>query len=822
MALNFRQVVEATEEFNKPGEKYKVGGMSSTKDAAKSAGSRNTMSFQQIEQNIVIANADSPNVFSGFENVMGKFSNGYRIADSDYLIIDKIERHTSLPMVKYLLIVQDLKTKIFDIVEVNHYENLSEIHGYRRPETNVDTKVPGDVVNKDECFYKSPTIDEFGNYNYGINAKVCFSNDMYTSEDAFVISEDFAKRVKYHKVDEISIALNSNELLLNLYGDHDTYLPLPFVGQDITDYGVLVSKRRIESNKAAANLTDNSVRQARYGDMMFKGRGKIVDIDIYCNKPEEFEMENIQPHRQQIKYIYEDQLRYHKRIADTLSNIVAGSNSSYTPILKHYYDISLNYINNSFNPNRDFSIKYTDYNDIEFCLIVIKTATLSHLQQDNKLSTRWGGKGIIIETRETRFMPIDKYGNRAEVLIYSPSILNRAIIGQNYEHELNFISSVIISRMNEVSTLQGKFDILIEYIGILTPKQAKALRKYYNGLTTREKQEFFYDINDNGIKIHDQPMEGIYLQELKDAYTKLDIQPSYIRTKERFKHTPVTRKRYIGQKEADNIKDLCEYMKFDDAYRYTLKDYFANLKNNPDTAYMWNDSYRYTLKDYYERKAETSNILDEIAKLLVIFSDAKYEMEKDNFDSKETFISYEIDEKTGEDYIVRDYRSHEPIVIGDIYMIVLRQEDETSFSARSVGDSDQLGLPAKSGKLKIIKPYSDTAIRLGVMEIACLNRLLSSEMIHRRQASVGSKPDMLEELSSMLLTEDPYDLHDLPYNNKDIQDTLPARQFHAYLMGLGCYITDTGEKDVFTKYDNLDEDQNIYFKNMEKELKNKN
>lgn len=181
--------------------------------ANKLNGSRSIMFHSQTEQYVVLKDTQFPRVFTGYENQVAKYSNSIKRIDKDLTIMDKIVKNKS----NYFLIVKD-ENNHYDIIFRKEAEHLTESYCYAYHNENIDSKKKKDVIKKDEVLYKATSFDEFNNYGYGRNANCCYLICNETTEDAIQVSESFAEKMKNYYLTNIEISLNTNDILLNLYG----------------------------------------------------------------------------------------------------------------------------------------------------------------------------------------------------------------------------------------------------------------------------------------------------------------------------------------------------------------------------------------------------------------------------------------------------------------------------------------------------------------------------------------------------------------------------------------------------------------------------
>ena len=177
------------------------------------SGNRANMFCSHVEQHVPLINPESPALATSFEKPYGKYTDSYEVAKSDMKIIAVIPKYVNVSRFNYIYIVQNLVTKVYDVIEIKHYECLSENRGYLRPYTTGDTYKPGDIIKKGETLFRSNNHDEFGNYRYGKNANVAYVSIPEVEEDGIVIRKGFCEEFAFYDVFKIPCILHSFKLL---------------------------------------------------------------------------------------------------------------------------------------------------------------------------------------------------------------------------------------------------------------------------------------------------------------------------------------------------------------------------------------------------------------------------------------------------------------------------------------------------------------------------------------------------------------------------------------------------------------------------------
>jgi DNA-directed RNA polymerase beta subunit len=106
-------------------------------------------------------------------------------------------------------------------------------------------------------------------------------------------------------------------------------------------------------------------------------------------------------------------------------------------------------------------------------------------------------------------MPTTKDGQVAEVVLNPLGVLNRLNLSQLHEQYINFMSDNLIKKLKELDgDLISMEDEFFKYMKIMNKDQYDFLDMQYIGLNRAQKEEFFVNIIENGIYIHQAPFFG--------------------------------------------------------------------------------------------------------------------------------------------------------------------------------------------------------------------------------------------------------------------------------------------------------------------------
>ena len=111
---------------------------------------RSTMFTSHLKQFLNLKYPQFPFVFTNTENLVGKYSSGYKKAPHDLFVFRKIAKFDDIleePKV-YKIFVFDKETQTYDVIERKVCEDLTENFGYDYINDVIDTFKEGDEITK--------------------------------------------------------------------------------------------------------------------------------------------------------------------------------------------------------------------------------------------------------------------------------------------------------------------------------------------------------------------------------------------------------------------------------------------------------------------------------------------------------------------------------------------------------------------------------------------------------------------------------------------------------------------------------------------------
>lgn len=470
------------------------------------SGSRKIMHSSQIEHVSPLCNPEIPLVNTGFENRFGEKSSSLIKANEDYEVLYKIPKYSFNPNHHYFLVIKNLKTGEYDVLERVTYNYITECYGYLVNNTNMDKCGSGTVIKKDTTIQKSLAFDEYNNRMDGINLRVAYVSCEYTKEDSIIISESAAKKLACPVIRKVTVMINENDIPLNLYGEHDKdfYKSFPDIGQEVNG-GILAAFRKEKNDESLFSLSYDRMKDIMMSDEKILVKGKIHDINVYCNNPEALGNSN---YSSQIKYYYDEHMKFIANFVAAVGNII-NQKCSYN-LQKMYYDCKKILEGGQYIKDRPFSNVILEF-------IVIEEAPVA---KGDKLTNRHGGKGCVSLVLPDDQMYLLDNGEYVDMVYNSSTCINRENPGQLIENTSTFTSGRIVDFINtNLLDPSDSIKLYQEYLSLVSPQQAQSIEKYVDSMSIDEYAYFVESIQTNGIILSLLPItESLSIDDLNRIY----------------------------------------------------------------------------------------------------------------------------------------------------------------------------------------------------------------------------------------------------------------------------------------------------------------
>lgn len=513
------QLKEAHERFDNDKEKMLGVCLNQPNEPGNSA-SRKLMTATHSTHRINLNRPEIPLLSTGYESKFGKHSSSILKLDSDQRIIAKIEKFSKNLGHHYYLIVINDKNEM-DVIERISYHHSTETYGYMYDNHFMDSVGVGDVMKKDSIIRTSNAFDEYNNYMNGINLDCIYMALDINTEDPVVISESAKKKLAGPMIRKVEIIINDNDIPLNLYGDINNYKIFPDIGEEIQG-GVLAGIRKENKDEAFFTQAIDRLNDVMINDITYKLSGRILDINVYSNKQlreGETEDDLYNCYEGQLKYYIDDDKRFCSEFIECMRGYIDNSNYIKSHKLSKMYHVCEQKLAGlqCIKDNKVFSN----------ILVEIFVYTENELHVGDKISNRYGGKGVISKILPDELMPKLEGSNKHADLIWNQATcVNRLNNGQLIETSLNYISKHLLMFMDtHLMHADECLNMIIDFYKSVSDDYGSYLEKYIETCCDDEEMELIVGSliteNDEGLYLCVKPMtEALSLDQLREIYKK--------------------------------------------------------------------------------------------------------------------------------------------------------------------------------------------------------------------------------------------------------------------------------------------------------------
>lgn len=490
---------------------------------ATNSGSRKIMQSTQLEHAIPPIKGELPLLQTGFENQFGEWSSSFVKVDYNYKVLAVIQKYKQYNNHHYYLIVENLDNGTYDVIERKSYKYVSESYGFIYNSSTLDSKaIKGATISKDTVIKKSLAFDEYNNRMDGVNLLTGYLSCEFTKEDSIILSETAAKKLSIPLVSYVTIHINDNNIPLNLYGNDSKYQIIPDIAQDVVN-GTICALRSEKKEEALYMQNKRRLKTIMMSDEVFTvNGGKIYDINVYCNNKDNLES----PYLGQMKYYYDETTRFNSEFVYEVGKIIDSGKCSYK-LENMYYDCKKILEDGKYVKDREFS-------NIVLELVIIEEVSVS---VGDKVSNRYGGKGVVSKILPDELMPLLDDGRHIEQLLNPAGMPNRENPGQSFEVEFNFAASRITQYMNSGLLSDAEcLNLYSDYLKLVDPNEFLYIKNnYLDNFSEEQIHLYLQGVMEQGIVLSLLPIsEGMDIDLLSAVYKHFPMVKPYAM------YTPVT------------------------------------------------------------------------------------------------------------------------------------------------------------------------------------------------------------------------------------------------------------------------------------------
>jgi hypothetical protein len=376
---------------------------------------------------------------------------------------------------------------------------------YRQVESSKGLIAENEIVPKGTVFCQSPNVDKTGDWKFGIEANVAFMSIPEIIEDGYVVSKSFCEKLATTSIKTYSFSFGKNEYPLNTYArpDDPTYRPFPEIGEKIRPDGILFASRKYDPLLAGIEMTPEALRDIDvvFDRPIFVPPGaEVIDIKVMHDPtqpapPTPMGMEELvnkyydaqQTQASELVRFYREFKRKNPNVQLTpeLHNLIVRS-LAINPA-ESSNKVSMTY---RASPLDDWTVEVT----IAQRIIPLECFKITDLH---------GGKGVIVAVWDDSDMPVDQWGNRADIIMDGDSTIKRMNIGRLYEQYSNGANREVANKTKAMFTGNNYtecFNYLMSYYYIASPYMHQLMTSRYVGKDKEIKLHVDYVLQ-NGIEL---------------------------------------------------------------------------------------------------------------------------------------------------------------------------------------------------------------------------------------------------------------------------------------------------------------------------------
>jgi len=438
-------------------------------------GNRVMFACAQMKQVVPLKNPEPPIIQTGYESIL-----------TNDLSENFIKRSSCngkiLSITKDEIVIQCNKTKKIEKI------STTPIHLESGAGRNTLSEFK-DLVKIGQSVKEHQRISEGGSVKNGfisLGRTLCaafMSYKGYNFEDGIVINEKLVKNEKLTSLHGIV-----EEILI---GPKDKILSLVKI-DDETLHGDLLIKKSIGDLDELLGLSESDdediLTEFDNGQMLRKSPGgKITNIEIFCN-------DNIERH------------------SDYVKKLINRTNK------------------NRNNPKQKYKNKYGSLKGTLIKISINQELTVSH---GDKLTNRYGGKGIVSLIEKNEYMPMTPWGDTVDIILNPIGVINRMNVGQLLEMNIGLISKILAINILKNKTRRSNVNALVSKVLKCLDKTNKQVivSSIVSNLTSMNDISYKQFIKE--LEIHTffpiiiPPYKSPKIADISAAYKVLGIQKTY-------------------------------------------------------------------------------------------------------------------------------------------------------------------------------------------------------------------------------------------------------------------------------------------------------
>jgi len=458
--------------------------------------SRLNMAAKYLNQTVPCKNAENPYAITVDAYTIAKTNDHFKMyADEDVYIV--FHKYETMVIFKK----ESLELVTFYLPKFQDAANCSYELYYISPNKN---------IKKGELIYSYAPIDvENSVPKIGYRANIAYTPFFgFTTEDSYVISESFSKKMRIVNHEKIFIPITHQLKYFKRFKNF-----IPEIGDKVMVRDGIIAYQPVENDKNLYTITANMTeKESQIFSKIIKPKnnGTVVGVKIhkFSKNDEKLEIEKLSN-----SLLYDElEEKYQKKYEQVKNDILEGLSSEIGDIEvvnklvsgimdTHMFitKLSKTSITNKFKQ----MIEEVDLKEVDY-LVELDIASSKKTQGGDKITTMYAGKGTIGLIIPDELMPKDSQGNTYDVISNPISIFGRNNWGVIFETSLAKIIEDIQKDIadNNKSDAIKKLNFCIEnFSKVETPDIVEDLEKNLTDIETNTSKwnQFRENVLENGL-----------------------------------------------------------------------------------------------------------------------------------------------------------------------------------------------------------------------------------------------------------------------------------------------------------------------------------
>lgn len=470
---------------------------------------RSCMDCSHFSQRPSLLAPDEPIIKTGIEYELGKTID-HPTVPQDCTVKAIIPRYSEYgfapPEVTLIVEYERAGTLYIDIIHVPAYNSNHNVFGYRQGYTSaLESLQFNSALPKDTVLAAADSYGSDGCYKYGLNANAVFMSHPSVSDDGYVISESFAKRAAMFGVTKRVINITKNTIPVNLNGTMEDFKFIPELGGLVRPDGLLCATRERNDWFSVSDLNSRNLSQVdmTFDNLTYVNPGSYI-LDVKVIRGNYHKSEFSSKMTEQLDNMAAMYINYCTKVANGYERLIKEKKTLYGsldkirttgPCHRHVTDCSILVRHAETGRNKLSHRKLP----IDQYRVEVTIANVIIPGMGSKLTDRAAAKGVNCLILPDNQMPVDKYGNVADVMSDPNSTVSRMNNARAYEAYTGAASRDNWMRLRQTYTQRyGP-----EFVEAMTDEQLEEIRAYLVGfhrLINSESENFYLSLNSEELR----------------------------------------------------------------------------------------------------------------------------------------------------------------------------------------------------------------------------------------------------------------------------------------------------------------------------------